>query len=272
MIDIDKASGKTPENKNTSVTALLHAEEQCLPNHSWGPGVRSYYIIHYVISGKGFFYNGESKYELCKGQLFAIFPGTIVEYKADKYDPWHYTWITFDGSDAENILSEIGLTRENPVMDVKNLSEILNILRKMPKEHGTDISENLKFTAKLYEFMSLLALNKNEEEKSENVYLETAIRYIKANYHKELSVEQVAAHTGISRKYLFAIFKKNLSVSVKEYITDYRIERAKEFLLDKNLSVGNIAYSVGYIDQLAFSKMFKLKIGISPSEFREKST
>ena len=270
MAAIRKTNHKTPKKKN-SITALLHFEEKCVPKHSWGPGVRSYYIIHYVISGKGVFYSDAHKYEIQKGQLFVIFPGTIVKYQADEHEPWHYTWITFSGDDADNILGELGLTRQNPVMDIKNESEVINLIRKMPQEHGTNVSENLLFTAKLYEFMSLLTDNKTEEGKSENIYLETAIRYIKANYHKELGVEQVASHIGISRKYLFAIFKKAHSVSVKEYITNYRIEKAKQFLLDKSLSIGNIAYSVGYKDQLTFSKMFKFKTGFSPSKFREKN-
>ena len=271
MSDICKSNYSAPQKKNSSITPLTHGEQRCIPNHSWGPGIRSYYVIHYVISGKGVFYSGTNKYHLHKGQLFVIFPNTITKYQADEYDPWHYIWITFDGDDAKGILNEIGLTYKNPVMDVKNTSEVVNILRKMPPERTADIGENLSFTAKIYEFMSLLAVNKHGTEKSENIYLETAIRYIKANYHKELSVEQVAYHTGISRKYLFAIFKKALAVSVKDYITSYRIERAKEFLLDKNLPIGNIAYSVGYNDQMTFSKMFKLKTGFSPSEFRLKN-
>ncbi|MBE7026740.1 MAG: helix-turn-helix domain-containing protein [Ruminococcaceae bacterium] len=271
MSDICNLTYNALQKKNNSITPLIHSEQMCVSGHSWGPGVRSYYVIHYVISGKGVFYSGTNKYELRKGQLFVIFPGTIVKYQADESEPWHYIWVTFYGDEAKGILSDIGLTYQNPVININNASEVVNTLRKMPQERGTNISENLLFTAKLYEFMSLLAANKNEEVKNENVYLETAIRYIKANYHKELSVEQVAAHAGISRKYLFAIFKKAYSVSVKDYITSYRIEKAKEFLLDKNLPIGNIAYSVGYNDQMTFSKMFKLKTGFSPSEFRLKN-
>ena len=123
----------------------------------------------------------------------------------------------------------------------------------------------------LYEFLSLIVQNSEQEQKSENIYLTTATRYIKAHYVEEISVDSVAAYIGISRKYLFAIFKSSLGISPKDYIIDYRMKKAKEFLKTPDLSVGSIAYSVGYKDPLAFSKMFKLKTGFSPSEYRQKS-
>jgi transcriptional regulator GlxA family with amidase domain len=47
------------------------------------------------------------------------------------------------------------------------------------------------------------------------------------------------------------------------------MERAKEFLQDALLPIGSVAYSVGYRDQLTFSKIFKLKTGFSPTEYRK---
>ena len=67
----------------------------------------------------------------------------------------------------------------------------------------------------------------------------------------------------------FTIFKRMLDLSPKDYIVYYRMERAKEFLQDARLPVGSIAYSVGYRDPLTFSKMFKLKTGLSPTEYRK---
>jgi AraC family transcriptional regulator of arabinose operon len=102
------------------------------------------------------------------------------------------------------------------------------------------------------------------------VYLTTATRYIKAHYTEDVTVDKVASYVGISRKYLFAIFKNTLNVSPKDYIINYRIEKACEFLKDFNVPIGNVAYSVGYKDPLTFSKMFKQKTGVSPTEYRKK--
>ena len=258
-----------PKKVNHSLVAVSSGEEKCAPNHSWGAGVRSHYLIHYVISGKGVFYCGTNKFTLKKGQIFVIFPGTIVKYQADASDPWSYTWIGFYGEEAKEIFEKAGLSIHSPIATLQNHGDVLSIFRDMPRERSADIGKNLKFTARLYEFLSLLVDNVVHTEKNSNVYMTTAIRYIKAHYVEDMSVDSVADHIGISRKYLFAIFKNNLGVSPKDYIIDYRIKKAIEFLRDENISVGNVAYSVGYKDPLTFSKMFKLKTGMSPSEYRQ---
>ena len=256
------------EQKIQSLTPVNSGEEQCKPLHYWGAGIRANYLIHYVISGSGVFYCGTQKYHLNKGQMFVIFPWTITKYQADEKNPWHYAWIEFGGNEVKNILDKIGVSVNSPIITTTNGNEIIETLRAMPKERSANIYENLKFTSLLYEFLSLIVKDVSRDEKSENLYLKSATRYIKAHYTEDITVDKIASYIGISRKYLFAIFKNNLNVSPKDYIINYRMEKACDFLKNATLSIGNVAYSVGYKDPLTFSKMFKLKTGVSPSEYR----
>ena len=265
-----KIDFSTSKNIHYSLLPIISGEEKCEPNHSWGAGVRPYFLIHYVVSGKGVFYCGTNKYTVEKGQAFAIFPDTIVKYQADSVNPWHYMWLGFSGEEAKDILFKAGITQKNPVFTLKNSEMAIELISSMPTERSADIKNNLFFTAKLYEFMSLIMDVNNTDDKKENAYLTTATRYIKAYYFEDITVDKIAAHVGISRKYLFAIFKNSLGVSPKDFILDYRIKKAKEFLLNENLSIGSVAYSVGYSDALNFSKIFKKKTGLSPSEYRQK--
>ena len=259
-----------PKRTTYSLVPMSSGEERCAPNHSWGAGVRAHYRIHYVISGTGVFYCGTNKFVLKKGQIFVIFPGTVVKYQADEKDPWHYAWVEFYGDEAAEIFERAKISIHSPTATLPSSADALSLLRDMPSERSADMGKNLKFSARLYELLSLILENDSNEEKSENIYLTTATRYIKAHYVEDITVNTVAEHIGISRKYLFAIFKNSLGVSPKDYIIDYRIKKAMEFLKDENISIGNIAYSVGYKDPLTFSKMFKLKTGLSPSEYRQK--
>lgn len=249
---------------------IFRGEETCAPGHCWGAGVRGHYLVHYVISGEGVFYCGTGKYPVQKGQMFVIFPGTIVKYQADTKNPWHYIWVGFQGDEAKDIFSQVGISVRNPVVTMSNGTEVLKLLRAMPAERSAELKQNLAFSASLYSFMSLLAENKGEGVTGENVYVSTAVKYIKAHYSEDITVDQIAEHIGIGRKYLFAVFKRALGMSPKDFIIHYRIERAKEFLQDVQLPIGSIAYSVGYKDPLAFSKIFKSKTGLSPSRYREK--
>lgn len=257
----------TPQARGLS--PVISGEQSCPSGHFWGSGVRHYYLIHYVISGKGVFYCGPNKFNLCAGQIFVIFPGTVIKYQADKLDPWHYAWVGFSGDEAKDVFAGLGITPKNPVFSVKNGDELLENIRRMPAERGADLHTNLLFSARLYGFMALLMENRNKEPGRENSYYVAAKRYIKAHYFEDITVESVASHVGISRKYLFAIFKNEGEISPKEYITDYRMRRAMEFLKNAELPVGDVAYSVGYRDPLTFSKMFTQKVGMSPTAYRK---
>ena len=254
------------ERNFSSLFPISRGEEQCAPKHFWGAGVRTHYIIHYVLSGKGTFYCGTKKYSLKKGQAFVIFPYTIVKYQADGAQPWHYTWVTFSGDESKEIFSKLGVSPQNPIIDGVDVDEAKTLIRQMPSDTSSDFS-TLHFTALLYELISLFF--KSNEGGKANSYLNSAIQYIKAHFSEEITVENISSFVGISRKYLFALFKSALGLSPKEYIVNYRIEKAKHLLLSNDFSIGEVAWSVGYHDQLAFSKIFKEKTGVSPTKYRK---
>ena len=253
----------------TPLQPVHSGEERCAPGHSWGAGVRTYYLIHYVVSGTGVYHCGQKTYSLHAGQIFVVYPNTIIKYQADKDDPWHYVWVAFTGSDGEAILAEAGVTPDHPVRSLQNGDDILEVIRAMPQNKGASTKANLHFSARLHDFLSLLLPSCQAERDTESVYFTEATRYIKAHYALDITVEDVAAKVGISRKYLFVVFKKHVGISPKEYILDYRMRRAKDFLADPSLPVGSIAYSVGYKDPLTFSKIFKQRTGLSPSDYRQ---
>ena len=68
---------------------------------------------------------------------------------------------------------------------------------------------------------------------------------------------------------LFNIFKQNLNLAPKEYLLQYRMDKAKEFLEETTDPIQDIALSVGYNDALAFSEMFRHIVGVSPSQYRK---
>ena len=64
--------------------------EACAPGHSFGPAVREYFLLHYVVRGKGIFRRGKREYTLQAGEIFVIRPGEVTYYEADMRDPWEY--------------------------------------------------------------------------------------------------------------------------------------------------------------------------------------
>ncbi|MDO3679046.1 AraC family transcriptional regulator [Paenibacillus ehimensis] len=97
---------------------------------------------------------------------------------------------------------------------------------------------------------------------------ETAVAYIEANHHIDLSLDQVAERCGLSPPYFSKLFKRIIGVSFIEYLTAYRIDRAKTLLKTTGLSVAEVAESVGYQPK-NFIRVFKKQTGQTPGQFRE---
>lgn len=86
----------------------------------------------------------------------------------------------------------------------------------------------------------------------------------------DLSVEALSKAVGLSRAHLGRIFIENARISPIGYIIFIRCEQAKKLIESSNLSIGEIAESVGFADPLYFSRIFKKSVGISPTEYRKR--
>lgn len=95
-----------------------------------------------------------------------------------------------------------------------------------------------------------------------------ALSYIQNNYTHKISLASVSGHIGLSPGYLCRIFKEKTSVSINAYINNLRMTKAGELLKDKNSYIKEVAASVGFEDQLYFSRLFKRYYGMTASEYR----
>ena len=109
-----------------------------------------------------------------------------------------------------------------------------------------------------------------------NVQENSTIFLIKAFISKNfqngnLSVKDISEHVYLSTSYVCTIFKNETGKTLNQYLTEYRIERAKILLLDPRYKITDISDKVGYSDGNYFGKTFKKMVGFSPSEFREQN-
>ena len=95
------------------------------------------------------------------------------------------------------------------------------------------------------------------------------LQYIKRYHSQSITLDDICRHFGCSRSYVSHLFKKNTGKSFREYLTELRIEDAKYLLKYSNLTVTEIALSVGFGDSTYFSNVFKAKVGTSPCAYRK---
>lgn len=101
--------------------------------------------------------------------------------------------------------------------------------------------------------------------------IQMAIGYIQEHFAENLTVNVLAEHYGMSPNYFPSMFKKEMSRSAVNYITELRINQARELLYHSELSVVDISKKVGYEDSQYFFRVFKKYLGMTPLQYREES-
>ncbi len=252
--------------------------ERCLPDKFYGPAIREDYHVHIILKGRGTLRIGDTSYSLHRGQIFVIPPDIETYYYACPEDPWFYTWVSFAGSRAAFFLEKSGITAQHPVRNTYVEPEkFLEIAEKILNHHELTAANELLRTSYLYEFLALLATtyadHLTEEQKqqpldySSDVYIRAAKDYIREHYRK-VRVSEVADYIGISRYYLSHLFADKLSLSPQDYILNCRMDESKRLLRRTALTITEIADMVGYENPMIFSKTFKKRYGMTPSQYR----
>lgn len=130
-----------------------------------------------------------------------------------------------------------------------------------------DNNEYLNNILLIYKRIEMYITSRNKSNK-ENI-IDIVTDYIKNNFSKDISLEQIANEINISTNYLSHFFKKMVGTSFPEYIKRLRIEKAKEKLKFTKNSIAEISTEVGYLNSNSFIKAFKEIEGISPGKYRE---
>lgn len=241
--------------------------ERCKSLHSFGPAVRDHYLIHCVLAGKGTFLVGERRFSLSAGQGFLIHPDIITTYTADADDPWYYCWVGFGGEGSSFIMSQCGLSLEQPVFSFRNVEKMEKCVGEIYRS-VTPSSNPFTTTARLFDFFSLLYRENDPKRLMSRGAVDSAMEYAARNYSYGVTVQDLARHVGVDRSHLFRIFKKMLGVSPQEYLLGFRLARALELMEGTDLSVTEIMYSCGFNDLSNFSKQFKKAYGCPPASYR----
>jgi AraC family transcriptional regulator of arabinose operon len=247
----------------------------CCSGHAYGPEIRTEFLLHIVLSGKGIYKVGSKTYEIGPNTAFLIYPGVTTYYEASKDDPWTYIWVGFNGIKAEASLKHADFSKDNLVVPIQNVEPFVDYVNGMLASSQLTYANDLAREGYLYQFISGLIQDRMNKENIEEVhdysyqvYVDHTLEFIEHNYHQNIKVQGIADYIGINRSYLTNCFKSVLNMSPQEYILNYRMAQASILLKNTSLPISEIAYKVGYDDALNFSKCFKKFYGINPTSFR----
>ena len=253
--------------------------------------VNGIYTFFYREREKGFFFPGEehSMLELTyvdKGSLHSVVDGQDVLLKQGDmmiYGPnqWHvqyadvdvvtsFVTVTFDleGDSLENLLDRKFTT---PRRAAELLQQMLRE-RDEPDAYSEDMLINQLNQLLLVLLRQDGAVTQNKLRtgnaiNNENEIIRRAQQYVLEHIREQLSVPIVARHADVSASYLTALFRKNLQISPGEYIRRIKLQESRQMIREGNLNFTEIAAVLQYSTVHHFSRQFKEKFGITPTEY-----
>ena len=249
------------------------------------------YTFFYQEREQGFVFSGESHPmpELTyvdQGELHCVADGQDTLLKQGDIaifgpNQWHMNYadigvaprfvtITFDLEGAD--LSPL-LNRKIPAP-----RQAVNLLQQMLREQERmDDYSNDMIISQLSMLLLILLRERTEPQSgklqtsnavhSENEIIRQAQQYISAHIREKLSVPVVARQVDVSPSYLTALFHKNLQISPGEYIRRIKLQESKQMIRENNLNFTEIAAALQYSTVHHFSRQFKEKFGITPTEY-----
>jgi two-component system response regulator YesN len=233
------------------------------------------------------FYQGSYK-------VFYSPPLPVSSYEMDKELYIRFKKLLRSGSTLEvnnlviQLTKDISLTLDPDTSKIKNIYfTLLRILFEVMMQW--DIVESEDDTANKYiwqelddkktlnELSGLLLVNietvlkKTENKEASIDKMDEIKKYIMNNYaNNQLSIQSIATYAYLSQTYLCACFKKATGKTINGFITELRIEKAKELILDRKIKLYEVSTHIGFSDANYFSTLFKKYVGLTPSEFRER--
>lgn len=270
--------------KSECIFPMLLEKDRMLPLYITGIGCDEYqkHIIRedglpchqlaLCANGMGKFCVGNREFTINKGDAFYFAPNTPHQYYPVK-EPWTTIWILFSGPGADALLDTMNF-RQYEVFSIINLDEgliwynrLFNTLSQKGSNHMPEAS------AILYSMLVNICRQLNAEDsysqQSVSGKLERVLDYIKENYNTDISLNDMAEIAGVSSSYLCRIFKREFNLTPVAYLIRYRINLAKEILINNpDKSIKSIAYETGFSDNSYFGALFREYEGCSPNQFR----
>jgi AraC-like DNA-binding protein len=230
-------------------------------------------ILFYCLGGKGYYDTHSGSFELTKHQ-FTILPAHhFHRYQADINDPWTIYWVHFAGNNLDNLNELLNIERYITPTSIQYDDRFIPAWEEMYNalKDGYTIPNISYANLCLYRFISLFVFHDVKIKSSpDRDMIADAIRFLKANIHKMLTVEDIAGHFCYSSSHFSALFKNKTGSSPLEYFIQLKIHYSCQLLDQSGLRIKEIASKVGYEDPYYFSRLFCKVMGVSPNKYREK--
>ncbi|MGL4737584.1 MAG: AraC family transcriptional regulator [Cellulosilyticaceae bacterium] len=234
------------------------------------------YQWSYCLDGEGIFRIGGKSYVITKGMAF-FFRKDVPHSYENVHGFWKTEWVTFNGREVESLFRYMDLA-DSSVIIVDKEQDVRQRLTQMFYTLSSQVhlhEKMLRSSSELYEFLIFMreTMGKNQNEGKDKEYerLGPVIHYMDTYYQRPITLEELAQQIGVTKYYLCRIFKETYGSKPFDYLTQVRLQKAKEYLVTcEEMKVKEIGEYVGFNDTSYFCLKFKEYEKCSPLEFRRR--
>lgn len=240
------------------------------PNYSVSKMPGDTNVIEYVVKGKGYIYADKKVYTVKEGDIYILRAGTNQRYAADMNDPYEKQWINFTSPIFDVIFDQLNIDD----FYIAHLPEFANSFSEMCSLADTSVDNDAicyKVAAILFNILLNISQKLNEANE-EKTFAASVRKELDAAVYTHENINDIASKMLVSRQHLTREFKKQYGITPYQYLINQKLSAAKKFLIHTNFSVKFIAQRLGFDDENHFSSLFKDKVQMSPTRYKQLNT
>lgn len=230
------------------------------------PFFKPIWHIHLVTSGNGILRIYGREYSLSPGCIFFAFPGSA--YFIDAGEDFRYLYIGFMGSGVGALLDTLEIRMDRPVYPgFDHITEFwLSAISRVDRSNANILVESV-----LLYTLSFLHREPDTQVSAagSRQTFQLIADYVNTHFKDpDISLKKISGFFSYTEKYLSSLFKKHMHTGFRDYVNCLRIQHAQQLLIGTGQTTAQIAALCGFRDSPYFSKVFKKRAGMTPTEFQ----
>lgn len=225
-----------------------------------------YYLMYIIDGAITLNIDGEMQ-DFKAGEFVVLPPYYNIHYEKKNNEQLVYYLAHFSGTDVQRFLESLHLLGEPRIHKVGTVDKAIATFRYLFDSYARNLPCIQEIvSAGLQSILIELSLKSFEPESKGAP--SKAVYYIKSHLTEKITVPMLAEFEGLSESRFYAVFKENMGVAPIDYVNNLRIERACNLLSSSPMNVSKIGESCGFSDNFYFSKIFKKKMGMTPTAYK----
>lgn len=265
-------TGPLPQTTSLSYSRALSRGMHAYHEHSD-------YELAALLSGSGWCYLDSDVFRMEAGHLYIIPPNRVHMMSYSDQTPHAMYHIYFRAEILTEIRQSFGINLEpelqkHPALELSDelrarLDHALSVINRRPQNGAIDCAiRHLLVECILLSMARQLGLDADlSAPTASHPVIQDLIQFISLHFAEDLTLDMLSGHTGLNRSYLCRLFRKEMGLTITEYINSIRVRNACRLLRESDLNITQISLQSGFNSTAYFDRQFRTLMGMSPTAY-----